>query len=565
MAFPILGSRNRLSGIDKHSVVPLLIPVLVLSVLSQTTDQLTIKHDLSAYVAPADSLARGAGAPYSDYWDIKPPLLIAINYAWILAFGKSLFGFYVFLGLVLGATLIISHRILQTSGSPLLSSLGLLSTGAVMVGSRAYGGMFFPCELLGLLPVLGGCLVLLRGDGAPWRIGAAAFLFAAASQIKDVYIFTPATLIPFLSAPTLRKFVNHAASTVLGCALAAAVTMAFLLYSGSLHSYFQVVRAKQTLFHVPSTAMTARSFASIVAHSTSAYAFLGFLTPFVTAGLFLGLKTTGKASSDIIRDVIWSKTWIAAANWLLVAIVLGMVWQGKPVTEHYAVSIQIPLLLSLAGNAYFIRSSYAKLRDRQWRSTVATALSILLIMPSTSVAIDFLRSLGQKSAFAVLHRYQDFESAQSVDPFKVSSRSCLQVAYGWAGSYYFYSSLLPCSRFFLSPLVARQPAVQEEFRSDLVKTPPGAIVYRRSGAAVDVADFEAKIFPYERVLKSCYVEREPVKYLWIPAPGLHNDELLRECIRTSLLQFPENASGSAAVRSQAGHGSSVSDVLVRGR
>jgi hypothetical protein len=172
MPLPILRSRDRLSGIDKYSIVLLLISVFVLSVLSQTTDQLTIKHDLSAYVAPADSLARGAGAPYVNYWDIKPPLLIAINYAWILAFGKTLLGFYVFLGLVLGATLIISHRILQTSGSSLHSSLGLLSIGVVMVGSRAYGGIFFPCELLGLLTFSGdasfSCVGRRRpGDWAP--------------------------------------------------------------------------------------------------------------------------------------------------------------------------------------------------------------------------------------------------------------------------------------------------------------------------------------------------------------------------------------------------------------
>jgi hypothetical protein len=327
MPLPILRSRDRLSGIDKYSIVLLLIPVFVLSVLSQTTDQLTIKHDLSAYVAPADSLARGAGAPYVNYWDIKPPLLIAINYAWILAFGKTLLGFYVFLGLVLGATLIISHRILQTSGSSLHSSLGLLSIGVVMVGSRAYGGIFFPCELLGLLPVLGGCLVLLRGEAASWRLGAAAFLFVAASQIKDVYIFTPLTLIPFLPAPTLRKFINHAASIVIGCAIAVAVTIAFLSYSGSFHSYLQVVRAKQSLFEVPSTVMTARSFASIVAHSTSAYAFLGLLTPFMIAGPLLGLKTIDKALTEVIRDILWSKTWIASANWLLVAIVLD--WSGR--------------------------------------------------------------------------------------------------------------------------------------------------------------------------------------------------------------------------------------------
>jgi hypothetical protein len=154
------------------------------------------------------------------------------------------------------------------------------------------------------------------------------------------------------------------------------------------------------------------------------------------------------------------------------------------VSDHYAVSIQIPLLLSLAGNAYFIRSSYSRLRERRRISAIATALSILLVMPSASMAVDFARALGEPSSFAVLSKYQDFESAESVDFFRVGSRSCLQVAYGWAGSYYFYSSLLPCSRFFMSPLVARQPALQEELRSDLVKRPPGAIVYRHSGADV---------------------------------------------------------------------------------
>jgi hypothetical protein len=278
-------------------------------------------------------------------------------------------------------------------------------------------------------------LVLLRGEAASWRPGVAAFLFVTASQIKDVYIFTPLTVIPFLPAPTLRKFINHAASVVIGCAIAVAVTIAFLSYAGSFDSYLQVVRVKQSLFAVPSAAMTARSFTSIVANSTSAYAFLGLLTPFMIAGALLGLKTIDKALTEVIRDILWSKTWIASANWLLVAIVLGLVWQGKPVSDHYAVSIQIPLLLSLAGNAYFIRSSYSRLRERRRISAIATALSILLVMPSASMAVDFARALGERSPFAVLSKYQNFESAEAVDFFKVGSRSCLQVAYAWAGSY----------------------------------------------------------------------------------------------------------------------------------
>ena len=49
-----------------------------------------VSEDLASYLAPAVAIVRGTGAPYVNYFDVKPPGLIFFFVPWIALFGWSM-------------------------------------------------------------------------------------------------------------------------------------------------------------------------------------------------------------------------------------------------------------------------------------------------------------------------------------------------------------------------------------------------------------------------------------------------------------------------------------------
>jgi hypothetical protein len=85
---------------------------------------------------------------------------------------------------------------------------------------------------------------------------------------------------------------------------------------------------------------------------------------------------------------------------------------------------------------------------------------------------------------------------------------CSVNVYGWgSGSFYLYSKSKPCTKYFLPNLVVSdQMAIK--YRKEIEQNPPRVINYGcldyLTCSDLDINEFETVVFPYTKVIASCY-------------------------------------------------------------
>ena len=284
--------------------------VMLFSRVSELAATRTLSHDFVSYVLPASSFSSGLGAPYSDYWDLKPPLLLAHLVPWIELFGTTLRGFYVLYVFWLVLALFCAWRILRRLAPGWLAVAAFASATVVMPATGSLD-MFFPSELPGLALVLVGLVLAIEFPGRAWALFAAAFAMTAAGQFKDVYMFAPLVLVAVVWSATSRA--KAALLAAAGALAVAVLTIAYLLSTGSLGAYREVLAWKRKEYPVPSLGGVLESTVQLIWDNGSGLV-LGLGGSLILAVLWVGLRqaervvarpeggTTGRESRADVAD-----------------------------------------------------------------------------------------------------------------------------------------------------------------------------------------------------------------------------------------------------------------------
>ena len=293
-----------------------------------------------------------------------------------------------------------------------------------------------------------------------------------------------------------------------GVALAFVATLVYLLATGSLAAYRQVLDFKHSVFPFPGTVSVLSSIFQLVSSNGTGLV-LGLSGALLVVVLALAAAgTIAEAAPTAVPRLTEGRTsWtcepalVTLVMWLLLAA--GYAWQGKPPAEHYVVTLQLPTVLAVVA----VFRIMAVHRPPRLSPLVVWFLALICLVPQPSLVRSYRDTAPSPTrligALRGLERPQDV--AMYARPGQLSpSDRCIQVAYGWAAAnVYHYSHRPSCSRFFLAALVVK-PWQVAEMRHDIATAAPAVVVYWTVGADVVVSGFETTVIPWKAVLTACY-------------------------------------------------------------
>ena len=482
-------------------------------------DQPILEADLSTYLLPGRGLLDGSGALYVDYFDIKPLLTYAPLVPWLWLVGPGLLGWWVLYAALLAVMFTAQWLLLRTVLNPWLSLWLFASMVLVMVGAAVLEELFFITEVMGLVLILVGLRIALLAT--PTWLFVGALLITMAGQVKEVFILAPLALVPFILRDRRHRW-RSLAAVVAGGATAAIVVMLTLVAwgSGVFAAYLKVLQLKSSRFPPPTAGELTQSIGGYIGEI---FAWLPLLFVFVIATLVIAFvhsrsSDSNRGNGDAARSTRW------AFALLFVAIALGFIWQGAPLIRHYAVAVIPPLFLMLAAVMAYIWPK-ARAFPRAWAVIAPAALLI-----GTAPAVGYLLWAGGAitgySPGRLIAAAQNLESGENLEVFDqiaqaTSEHDCIQVAYGWSASaFYWYSEREPCARFIVPPLDL-SPELRSEYQDALISNPPPLLVVDTTFTAETTVD-EAEgtpdevIFPFQQVAQQCYRPLEGSDILFAP-------------------------------------------------
>lgn len=483
-------------------------------------------HDFSSFLLMAVNSLKDMGVPYVDYWDIKPPGLIALLMGWVSLFGYEGRSFVVF-PLILECITVFSILMVTWQLTRRLPLYVLLALAQIPILRSLDGEMYLNSEFIGSpFSLLGLAFLVLairnsRGTAIIWA-GLSAISLTFSGLIKDPFLPAAGALILLL--PTKKgglKFtvgIIFSALTVLFLAL-------WLLSMDAWSAYLDVLNFKRDAFQIDLS--------------------LRFLL-----GLFL------KVCTLFPKTVLGSDLDVQISIILLFLALTASLWKGKKI--HFA-AVFLWVMGNLAG--YILQNRSGGHYDVQLLAPAALGLSALCLL-STELMIFFLRKFhfssppvtvtsvslillsllmggGLLAHHDMLKRWNDrirfsrySESLQNIitkpekynkwvkkadllDHFLDPGESIL-VVYGWdVGAYYLYLNRQPATRYFIvHPFIMREKQ-NAEFRQQFLASPPGAIIYKLRDSDMNVNNFEANILPLRDIISKDYVNLRGYSHLFI--------------------------------------------------
>lgn len=210
-----------------------------------------ITGDTASHLLLAVSPILKIGAPYKNFWDIKPAMWPLTIFLW-----SSLFGFRILsiriINLIVGALVVIFCKLIykKVFPTPIFEIFFLFTL--VVVFSPILNTFMLPTEMLGLLLSLGALLALIgfRRDFPKYFLSG--FLFFAASQTKEPFTFTILAVFPIFIESLLRdgflKLLKNVMYFLLGILTCFAGIYIYLASFGSIASYIEVIKYKQVFY-----------------------------------------------------------------------------------------------------------------------------------------------------------------------------------------------------------------------------------------------------------------------------------------------------------------------------
>ena len=468
-----------------------------------------ISTDEASWVAPAVAIVRGTGAPYVNYFDVKPPGLVFFFVPWIALFGASMKSLVVLDVLLLVGNLSLFFYLLRRLASPLLRDVVYGVSLVAAFGLQLFSGEFVQSETVGSFLLLLALAVVLRFRARPQAFLLAGALCALASQVKEVWFFCVIAFAVFALMETPGRW-RKLASLVAGWVGMLGLLVAGLVALGAAGAYLDVLTYKGTTFPLPGLVAGAREAVKVVRTESATVYWLWPALP-ILLGLALYSRVRVIGAISALREILGFKesaALLAFLTWL--CLVPGYVWQNKPVQGHAFVMLFYPFVFFTTAALVYVGHSFSD--SKSWkllkpRGVIASVL-VLSLIPSTTVA-GGLGDRYQEIRGTPLDTLLKMESSASMQKYAVieshlTGTGCLQVAYGWdAGAANIYTGVNPCSRYFLSDLITNS-VVANEFRRDMTAKPPDVIVYETDMTDLNVQWFEETVFPYSRVLADCY-------------------------------------------------------------
>ena len=483
-------------------------------------DQPILEADLSTYLLPGRGLLDGSGALYVDYFDIKPPFTYAPLVPWLWLVGPGLLGWWVLYATLLAIMFAAQWSLLRTVLNPWLSLWLFASMSVVMVGAAVFEELFFITEVMGLVLILIGLRIALLAT--PTWLFMGALLITLAGQVKEVFILAPLALVPLILGDRPQRWRNLSAVVTGGVSAALIVIFTLVAWgSGVFAAYLEVLQLKSTRFPPPTAGELMQSMGKYV---SEVFAWLPLLVIFLGAVLVIAItykqiSTSPRGDESSPR----ASRWVFAL--LFVAVALGFIWQGAPLIRHYAVAVILPLFLMLAAVLAWIWPK-ARALPGAW-AVIAPAVLLIGTAPAVGYLVWAGGAITGYSPGRLIAAAQNLESDEDLEVFDqitqvTSEQDCIQVAYGWSASaYYWYSEREPCARFIVPPLDL-SPELRIEYQDALIANPPPLLVVDAAfNAETTVNEAEGRpdevIFPFQQVALQCYQAVAGSDILFIPA------------------------------------------------
>jgi len=487
--------------------------------------QTTITNDLSTYLLPAVARENNLGLVYVDYLDIKPPLIFGLFVPWVAIFGSSLPSMWVLYAVLLLSLFAAFFIALRQELQPWLA-VTVFTFGAIAVVSFSMlEEFFFVTEVVGSAIALWALVVARwRGSHLGWLYGA-ALLLGAAGQVKDVFLFAPAALLPI--AWVHRSRIRAMGTLVAGVISAFALTTLLLTWwgDGVLRAYWEVLQLKRGRFPLPTPT-------DLLDHATEHVYQLWQWLPWISVFVIVCAITI---ASRVIRGrrgqkSSWPSAHLSVGEWMLIfyfaAMYLGFLWQGSALLKYFALALVFPAYLFLA---VLLRHFWPPFNEYKPATRVLVGILLLVGIAPSFQAISWA---GGRATSLISPAIVDFiPRAESEDDLALYDQirelagpeTCLHVAYGFsATTYYLYTKIPPCTRFTLPPLVTQTPALWQPQAEDLAARPPGILVVDPLLAAGEDA-----VFPYSEVAARCYQQSPNQPIVYLPRG---NATATRECI-----------------------------------
>jgi hypothetical protein len=535
-----ISARNYLSRLPSLGAFAFASLVIVLT-FAKFSNEPVMVGDLSTYVLPADALLRQGNAIYVDYFDIKPPITYVMFIPWLAAFGKSLLGMWIYYLLWLASVFMLTWLTIRRLLCGWLALLPFFSLCVTLVAFGILEEILFITEIVGLTLVILAMWLMLRWPDRWISYALAGFLTVLAGQTKEVFLLTPAFVVP---AIFLLK--EHRSRNLLACigGGAAALIVVFgslaLWNPSTISEYIRILGFKGDRFPFP----TFRAFTEqLIDVGAAVQSWLPLIAIFILAVIALGLwNRYVSAEQELATHKSGPRqraTWIVSV--FAAAILAAFIWQGAPPLVHYAASLVFPVTFVIA---LLLGRALAWTEDIPSQPIRVGVVVVLLvgILPAASSGLWVAGRTTGLDPIALARSIQDLESPEATRTYDriaeiVGADECIQVAYGWAASAaYLYSERDPCSRFVVPPLALDDVRISE-LQEHLVRNPPSLLVVdpRLAGETTyddNLGDPDNFVFPFESVAARCYenVPGEPTLFT-VPA---ESSMTLAACIETEL-------------------------------
>ena len=511
----------------------------------------TLGADIVSRVLPAIAHRIGLGMPYVNYWEITPPGHYIVLDIWAQFFGFT------------GLSIKILH-IVTSFGIVLLVYyvLGRFLKGFYLVttSSAVYLFLFstrlttfiLPAEILGLLFSLAGLASLFYFLDYKKALLISSFLFLFSGQVKDPYLFSSLSLIPYILFLSLRgpgKFFTGVLYSLLGILLGIFLNIFYLWLLGSLTEYFTVLSYKSKAFEVFDVGWLFEKFFIHLGLAKDVFFYIPYpvLLPLLvylvikiyskTKDKSIVLRVLRKSKSIFIKgDFLWK---LGHTNWwtlifYIVGLSIGFVIQ-RSLGSHYYIIAVFPLVVIVGICFMGIDHELSKFSRSLFLRILLVIIFVAFLLPDKAYITGY--NFNKIFDLRFLPRLMLWANANSESPIvkrikaETDKNDCVSDIYGWGvGTTYLYSERRSCSRFFITSLV-NQDWQREEYKRSMLINNPKAIIYKPNAGDLDHKRFEETVVNFTKMLKNCYIRDQEFETLYFPK---YKDRKLLECLQSSL-------------------------------
>lgn len=495
-----------------------------------------ITGDAASHLLLAVSPILKIGAPYKDFWDIKPPMMPLALFVWSKIFGFGIFSIRIINILLPTVCIFLIHFLYKRIFKTPVFEIIFLSTILILLSPFLHSIML-PTEILGLTFSLSALIILIVSKNNFIKYFFSGLLFFFASQSKEPFTFTVLATLPIFAYSFLEGGVKKMTKNILiflfGIAAGFVVIVSYLNLFNSYDSYKEVFVFKSLVYKFTYENLS-RNFSPgiVAAEITFTEIPLGMLILaglsiislilinkynklFSVSGSQLAIKSLNLLDNKIVTKL--------AAVFYAVGSFVGF-GLGNSFGSHYLIQVVVPFYMISGLFVLYIFNSVKFLSGRSkkrfWISLFIFLFSIIVILPKR----QYLKSyIPEKVNLAMTDEVYDSEKRVT----EITTKDqCVLSVYGWGvGENYLYSKRRPCTRYFL-PNITIKDWQREEYRKSIQENPPAAIIYQTNDSDMDINKFESEVINISKIVENCYKTDIKVASVFVPKDA----EFLKDCV-----------------------------------